>query len=180
MKTVVNQQFQRFKHIIFLVFILYSCNYYSSVRFSKKVFISNYAYDEAQKDGKIKHGLDQYRILDKEVKSYPISGDSKTYQFHFKRYFARIFSLSPISAINNRGVEYAQKGRFKEAEILFKEAIKEDKNFAPAYNNLGIIFELFGYGEEAFKMYSKACIMDSDNEYYRNNFLFFYEKKKLH
>ncbi len=75
-------------------------------------------------------------------------------------------------------MEHALNGKFKEAKLLFEETIKEDDNFAPAYNNLGIIYELFYDMDRAFEMYSRACIIEPGNDYYRRNFLYSREKEQ--
>jgi tetratricopeptide (TPR) repeat protein len=90
-----------------------------------------------------------------------------------KKYFAYIRSSSPIAKINNRGVELALKGKFLDAESLFKESIQEDGEQPAVYNNLGIIYEIFKLREKAFNMYSKACIKEPENVNFRNNFLSF-------
>lgn len=144
------------------------------MRFSQRFNISNYIKEEISEDSiKSKREFDKYSLMNRDRRDYSVIKDPTIHYIFLKRYFAKIRSFSPVVAINNKGVEYALKGRFKEAEILFKEAIKEDVDFAPAYNNLGIIFEFFCYTEDAFTMYSKACIIDPGNHYYRRNFLYF-------
>lgn len=78
---------------------------------------------------------------------------------------------SPVAMINRKGIEYALEGRFNEARNLFLEAIKEDASMAAAYNNLGIVYEVFGRKEESFAMYSKACFLEPDNDHFRRNLL---------
>ncbi len=95
-----------------------------------------------------------------------------------KRYFVMMMGGSYLSDINNRAVDLALKGRLKEAEVLFKEVLSENPNIDAVYNNLGIIYEISGCREKAFDMYSKACIKDSDNSYFKRNFLFFADDRK--
>lgn len=75
------------------------------------------------------------------------------------------------------GVEYALRGNYAEAEILFNEALKEDKNCPSMYNNLGVIYELNNNVEKAFGMYARACMLEPENTYYRYNFLYFCDNK---
>lgn len=87
------------------------------------------------------------------------------------RYLASAFSGRPSSRMNDKGVQYALDGRFREAELLFRESLKDDPSFAPACNNLGVVLEIFGRREESFAMYSRACLIEPDNDVFRGNFL---------
>jgi len=95
------------------------------------------------------------------------------------KYYARIISYSAIAKINNRGVDLAIEGRFPEAEILFKEVSGENNAQGAACNNLGIIYEIFYDREMAFKMYSRACMLQPDNDKFRSNFLTFIDSSKV-
>ena len=95
-----------------------------------------------------------------------------------KKYLIKIPSIYSSSIINNRGVDLSLKGKFQMAENLFKESIIEYPHDPAAYNNLGIIYELFKNRKEAFKMYSKACLIDPQNLYFRKNFLTFVDSTK--
>jgi tetratricopeptide (TPR) repeat protein len=97
----------------------------------------------------------------------------RKYRFFLKKFFAISHTFSQLDRINNKGVEYCLKGRFREATILFQEVLKENENFSAALNNLGIIYELFGHDSDAFTMYSRACLLEPGNEYFRKNFLYF-------
>ncbi len=119
------------RQLYWLVFILslliiYSCNYYSPVRFSKSVLISDYNSVKIEKDDNKGDDLTKYH----RDKSYPVPKEKKDYRIYLKRRFAEVCSFSPIAEINSRGVEYALKGKFKEARIMFEEVIKEDAEFA--------------------------------------------------
>ena len=87
-----------------------------------------------------------------------------------KKYYAGVMSISPVSELINRGVELAESGKFREAEIMFKEALNENREFWAAYNNLGIIYEISGMNDRAFDMYLTACMNEPDNELFRMNF----------
>jgi len=91
---------------------------------------------------------------------------------HIVKYFAVTRSTSPAAVINRKGVENALQGRFNEARNLFLEALKEDPDMAAAYNNLGIVYEVFGRKDESSAMYSRACLIEPDNTRFRKNFLY--------
>ncbi len=95
-----------------------------------------------------------------------------------RKYFAYIRSTSPLARINNRGVDLALKGKFLDAESLFRESIQEDGGQPAVFNNLGIIYEVFRLREKAFDMYTQACIKEPGNSYFRNNFLSFVNPRK--
>ena len=95
--------------------------------------------------------------------------DKIAYRTRIIKYFARIRSSSPVSVINNRAVDLSIQERYNEAEILFKEVIAEDSESAAGYNNLGVISELIGNGDEAFRMYTKACQLEPENAEFRKN-----------
>lgn len=151
---------------------------YEPVRFSKAIDISNF---DRQTSGKSNPAqpdyIMEYSGFEGESRGYPVPEKNGERIFYLKRHFAEYYCKGPLSIINNKGVDYALKGKFSEAEFLFKEAIKEDDKFAPAYNNLGIIFELFHNQKGAFAMYSRACIIDPENKYYRRNFIFSQERE---
>ena len=93
---------------------------------------------------------------------------------------ARESSLSPIAAINNRAVDLALQGRYSEAEILFREVLAEDALDPAAHNNLGVICEISGDRDGAFRMYIEACRLEPGNAVFRNNFMKFadYRERK--
>ncbi len=91
------------------------------------------------------------------------------YRVAVERVFARRMAPSPAADINNRAVDSVLEGRYGEAEILFREVIEEDVHDPAAYNNMGIICELAGHRDEAFRMYMEACRLDPRNEVFRAN-----------
>ncbi|MDY6935498.1 MAG: hypothetical protein SVZ03_14890 [Spirochaetota bacterium] len=168
----------KYNFIIILTFIYSSCYYYFPVRLSKNHLLS-------QKDITTEAGqnIEEKDIINlsfhkRRNDSEHSTIDEKIYKIYLKRYFAKSVSFSPIARINNRGVEYAMSGYFGKALILFNESINEYKSYPPAYNNLGIIYELFGHRQEAYKMYSKACLLEPENEYFKKNFIFFHNHKR--
>lgn len=165
--------------LIITILIIGSCYSYLPVRFSKKIIHQSPNSSYLSKD--IKEDRVQFDVIsfERKGKGRNLLKGGRSYRIYLKKHFARSIGLSHVDKINNKGVEYAFKGRFKEAEILFLESIKENSEFVPAYNNLGIIFELFGYKDKAFYMYSKACLLEPQNEYFRRNLLYFHNKKNL-
>ena len=161
-----------------IIIIINSCINYKPVRFAKTIYISNYDKDKTENGNRAGTDFSNYYSTVNDDKKGYIADDKKSGdRIYLNRYFAESGSTVPIAKINNRGVEYARNGKFIDASFLFEEVLKEDDKFAPAYNNLGIIFELFSRNDDAFRMYSKACILDPDNEYYRSNFLYSRELK---
>lgn len=100
------------------------------------------------------------------------------YRFYIKKYFALAGSGTPVGEMNDKGVEYALQGSFREAEIIFREVLREDRNNPAACNNLGIVYELFGRHKESFAMYSRACLLEPDNPYFRKNLMFMNDEKE--
>lgn len=86
-------------------------------------------------------------------------------------FYALVGSSKPFAVMNDRGVKSALEGRFVEAELLFKEALKEFPDCAPAMNNLGVVYDIFGRRKDAFEWFSRACLIEPDNDVFRANFL---------
>ena len=95
----------------------------------------------------------------------------KTYRFFVKKSLVIVHVPSPLGTINNRGVKFALEGRYYEAVYLFNEVIREDGKSAFACTNAGIVYEILGKNDDAFRMYGRACMIEPDNEEYRQNFL---------
>lgn len=161
-----------------LIILFISCNSYPEIKLDKKLIpasvVQSEQLEKSNKSGKFSK---YYKQLPIDEKGYP-SSSLKINRVSYNRYFANVFSFSPLAEINNQGIEYAFKNMYIEAEVLFSEVIKEDNNFSSACNNLAIIYELLNNKEKAFSMYSRACLLDPDNEYYRWNFLYFCDNKK--
>ncbi|MEO0226228.1 MAG: tetratricopeptide repeat protein, partial [candidate division WOR-3 bacterium] len=59
--------------------------------------------------------------------------------------------------------------RFKESETLLRNIIKKDRNFAPAYNNLGNLYLRTGQVRKAIPYYNEAIKLDStEGDYHAN------------
>jgi len=121
------------------------------------VLVSCYSYQEVPVERKFAAGA-------------PDRMSSPAYRLSVKKYFARLRSFTPVAAINNRAVELAAQGRFGEAEILFREVVAEDAGEPAGYNNLGIVCEITGSRDEAFRMYMTALRLLPGNAAFKKNF----------
>ena len=101
------------------------------------------------------------------------SASPASYHISVKKIFVRMVSPSPVAVINNMAVDLSAQGKFTEAEILFREALAEGAGEAALYNNLGIICEIAGSRDEAFRMYDTACRLKPRNRAFRQNFASF-------
>ncbi len=157
--------------LLLILFLLLHCNTYPGIRVSRKVLYRNYSGGSSLPEGKNLEGfLTGYRQLHQGRKSYPVNWNVLN-RLYNNRNFINSCSFSPLALINNRAVEYALGGMFREAEILLKEVLKEEEFYPPALNNLGVIYELSCDPGMAFSMYSKAFEADPGNDYIRWNFL---------
>lgn len=178
-----------FNEILLFSLFVGSCYTYRPVRISSVVTLrGNVSGSDFSRERESEKVDDGTRIPDGKIQGYEVVprdkkknaadrdlklAEKRNYRFYLKKYFALSHSFSQLDRINNKGVEYSLKGRFKEAAILFQEVLKENENFSAALNNLGIIYELFGYHNSAFIMYSRACLSEPGNRYFRMNFLYF-------
>jgi tetratricopeptide (TPR) repeat protein len=163
--------------LLLVLIVTSSCDRYPQAILTKKIFPNAANHDEKTVNkNKFNEILKRYKLPAVDNKSY-FAGSTKVNRINYTRYFADAFSFSPLIEINNKGVEYALKGMYTEAEILFNEAIKENEKFSFAYNNLAVIYELNNNKDRAFSMYLKACFLEPDNKYYRWNFLYFCDNK---
>jgi len=155
----VKRSVLKYSFILLISPALVSCYGYTQVRIMKKVDLAQ----DREKAG-------EKNIAPPEQKN---KLEKRYHTIYIKKYLARIKFSSPAAEINNRAVELSLEGRFKEAEILFKDLIGEERATAAVCNNLGVIYEIFGKKELAFAMYSRACILESGNSYFRSNLLSF-------
>ncbi|MBN2403929.1 MAG: tetratricopeptide repeat protein [Spirochaetes bacterium] len=163
--------------ILLSIFFAGSCDRYPQIIISRKIFSdASGESGKSVKKNQIDEIIKRYKLIKLDEKSYN-APPSKINRINYNRYFTDVFSFSPLADINNKGVEFALKGMYAEAEILLNEALKEDEKCPFIYNNLGVVHELNNNKEKAFNMYSKACILEPDNKYYRWNFLYFCDNK---
>jgi tetratricopeptide (TPR) repeat protein len=169
----VRKLFQALLAIIIFIASQVSCNNFPAINVSRNILQPDNARKEKYKKNNF---LKRYSIPASPEKSYPVHA-VKFNQVYNKRLFAESFSFSPLAYINSKGINLALNGRYTEAEILFTEALEENAAFAEACNNLGIIHELQNKNDNAFDMYSKACIIDPENKVFKLNFLYFCDKQ---
>lgn len=98
-------------------------------------------------------------------------------------YYDVALKKEPKNAVlwNKRGIAQLQLGRFNDSEKSFQKAIKHDKKYADAYNNLGVIYYKeaaqkaaksnngqhdFG---RAIKYYNKAIKLRDDSASFHSN-----------
>jgi tetratricopeptide (TPR) repeat protein len=136
--------------ILMSVLAFKSCYSYQTVTVERKYTIERSGMDDGGNAGRAR-------------------ADSLMYRLAIKKIFVRMSSLSPVAVINNWAVELSAQGRFGEAEILFREALAEDAGDAALYNNLGVICEVAGNRNEAFRMYDAACRLMPQNHVFRQN-----------
>ncbi len=152
---------------VLITALLNGCYGYSSLRLTRKADFSamslhpGIAADSGNKDVEI----DKLSVPAREGKA------GKTQKTYLIRHLASSWSRAPHARANNMGVRYALEGRFREAETMFRESMKENSGFAPASNNLAVVYEIFGRREESFLYYSRACLLEPNNDVFRENFL---------
>jgi tetratricopeptide (TPR) repeat protein len=83
------------------------------------------------------------------------------------RHLRRVLALKPL---NNRhetqywlGAALIKQGHVREAENYFKEAIKAQPGFAPAYYNLGILSAARGDMRRAIEYFTETLMLDPQN-----------------
>ena len=153
---------------------------YSIALFFTLLSSCSYSYSAVRVYGKIKldRGPANSEISVLDSAAAKASQVKQIRRFYTIKYFAKARSKTALAKINNRAVSLALKGRFRESEILLNQVFEEDKNFAPACNNLGIIYEIAGDRDRAFSMYTRACVLEQENEVFRNNFLSYQDTKQ--
>jgi len=80
---------------------------------------------------------------------------------HLQRGLAH--STARIATLNSYGIFLAAKGKSKEAEYQFKEAISIDSTEVHAYINLGNLMDQQGNKEQAEQLYRKSLRLDPEN-----------------
>jgi tetratricopeptide (TPR) repeat protein len=60
----------------------------------------------------------------------------------------------------NQGIEASENQNYQKAVALYEKAVKEDKNFAFAWDNLGRSYRQLGKNKEAIKCYKKSLKID--------------------
>jgi tetratricopeptide (TPR) repeat protein len=88
---------------------------------------------------------------------------------HQSFYPERIASGGSASALNSRGLDLMQQGRYAAAQALFTQALEINPRYAPAYNNRAMIHILLGEETAAVQDYSLSLTLNpSDGDVYYN------------
>ena len=94
----------------------------------------------------------------------------KSYLDALDYYRAALAKESNNSRLCNKiGINELQMTRFAEARKDFERAIKNDRQFADAYNNLGVIYYLQKKYGKAIKEYEQAIKLRQDSDYFYSN-----------
>jgi tetratricopeptide (TPR) repeat protein len=95
------------------------------------------------------------------------SGDTKVSLGMYKEILAAksnsAAAMDGIGRCHLRGASYAA------AEASFRSAIKADKSFVPAYNNLAVVLEKMNKRKDAIALLEKAASMDENNSDVQKN-----------
>lgn len=75
---------------------------------------------------------------------------------------ASVSGETQVSALNNVGILYYQKGFFEDAEVALTEAVGLDPKRAQSWNNLGLARRKLGKKNEAIEALRKAYALDPD------------------
>jgi tetratricopeptide (TPR) repeat protein len=102
--------------------------------------------------------------LSRSEQAVKVNFDYKT-----PRYVAFIGRSSASSRINDHAARLILEGKFPQAEALLKNVLADDPKCPQACNNLGIVYESSGNYAKAFEFYSRAALIDPDEEYYQIN-----------
>ena len=96
-------------------------------------------------------------------------------------YYSSALKKQPSSSLLNKiGITQLELQRFHEASKSFERAIKSDRDYADAYNNLGVIYYLEKKHGKAIKQYEKAIKLRQDAaSYYSNLGAAYFSKKEL-
>jgi Flp pilus assembly protein TadD len=81
-------------------------------------------------------------------------------------------------SLRNRGMLLQKKGDLEGAMQLFREAQKEDPQYAEVYNDLGVLHEAQGQGQEAEGYYLKAVSIDPCLASAYSNLALYYEGQR--
>lgn len=133
----------------------------------------------SENDNKVEKDTTDTNKIDIIIDTNEESTGYKSYYYELERYLmdncediksvlASDNQESPVSISNkklakkyyNQGIKYYQKQNFKKSIIFNKKAIKEDPNFAFAWDNLGISYRMLGDYKKAIYAYEKSLEID--------------------
>ena len=89
------------------------------------------------------------------------TGDTKASLVLYKQIIATNPNSAP--ALDGIGRCHLQDSSFAAAEAALRSAIKADKSYVPAYNNLAVVLEKMNKRAEAISYLEKAASMDANN-----------------
>ena len=102
----------------------------------------------------------------------------KSYLYALDYYGTALKKQPSSSLLNKIGITQLELQRFHEAGKNFERAIKNDREYADAYNNLGVIYYLQKKHGKAIKQYEKAIKLRQDAPSYFSNLGAAYFSKK--
>src|SRR6204780_4940009 len=78
-------------------------------------------------------------------------------------------SASPVAALLRQGVEHHQSGRFREAELLYRQALDLDSSNVEALVLFGMVSGQGGQLPKAAELFIRALALDPDNAQIHHN-----------
>ena len=94
-------------------------------------------------------------------------------------YYEAALKKKPSAIVENKiGMSYLLIGNMKNAEKALKKAVKTDKNYAEAYNNLGVVYYYKKKYRPAEKSYKKAIELRESASFHSNLGTVYMERKK--
>ncbi len=115
--------------------------------------------------------IDPAKIIQMEQDSYK-KFQKKDYEGAVKE-LLELVELNPSSGAayyNNLGMCFLDQNNLAESKKYFELAVKADKKFSTAFNNLGNIYEKLGDKTNALKNYKSAIDTDPNNKSAQDNF----------
>ncbi|HEV2730121.1 MAG TPA: tetratricopeptide repeat protein [Terriglobales bacterium] len=104
----------------------------------------------------------------------------KSYLYALDYYGTALKKQPSPPLLNKIGITQLELQRFHEASKSFERAIKNDRDYADAYNNLGVIYYLEKKYGKAIKQYEKAIKLRQDAaSYFSNLGAAYFSKKEL-
>lgn len=126
--------------------------------------------------------LPQLSLKDATPEELEERGDSLREQKNYLDaidYYEAALKKRDAAILNNKiGMVYLSMGDLKKAQKAIEKSIKRDKNYAEAYNNLGVVFYLRKKYRPAEKNYKKAIALRESASFHSNLGTVYMERKK--